>query len=128
MPSAKTQDDVSLKELRLRRFEESALPRTLMASASTASIRRCSLEKVCAPTDSKNWLGRSTSGSGFSRPSSKASFLESFCIASLDLVVFRHILRSTPLRHPFPPAPQLFLPYRSCPKPQPLQFHLPFLI
>jgi hypothetical protein len=67
-----------------------------MASARTASIRRCSLEKVRAPTDSKNWLGRSTSGSGFSRPSSKAAFLESFCIANLDLVVFRHIAVDTP--------------------------------
>src|SRR6266481_8842835 len=91
MRLVKTQDQASLKELRLRRFDESALPRTLMASASIASIRRCSLENVCAPTDSKNWLGRSTSGSGFSRPSSKTSFLESFCIANLDLVVFRYI-------------------------------------
>jgi len=33
-----------------------------MASARTASIRRCSLEKVRAPSDSKNWLGRITSG------------------------------------------------------------------
>src|SRR6266849_3120941 len=92
----KTQDQASLKELRLRRFDESLLPRTLMASASIASIRRCSHEKVCAPTDSKNWLGRSTSGSGFSRPLSKASFLESFCIANLDLVSFRHIAVDTP--------------------------------
>src|SRR5258708_4889611 len=104
MPSAKTQDDVSLKELRLRRFDESALPRTLMASASTASIRRCSLEKVCLPTKSKNWLGRSTSGSGFSRPSPEASFLESFCIANLDLFVFGHIAVD-------PPAPSV----PSCP-------------
>src|SRR6266849_5950616 len=96
MPLAKTQDDASLKDLRLRRFDESALPRTLIASARIASIRRCSLENVCAPTDSKNWLGRSTSGSGFSRPSSEAAFLESFCIANLDLVVFRHIAVDTP--------------------------------
>src|SRR6266849_6405771 len=96
IPLAKTQDDASLKELRLRRFDESARPRTLMASASIASIRRCSHEKVCAPTDSKNWLGMSTSGSGFTGPSSKASFLESFCIANLDLVVFGHIAVDTP--------------------------------
>ena len=62
-----------------------------MASDSIASIRRCSLESVCAPTDSKNWLGRSTSGSVLSRPSSKAAFLEPFCIANLDPAVFRHI-------------------------------------
>src|SRR5216683_3864548 len=41
----KTQNHASLKELRLRRFDESVLPRTLMASARTASIRRCSLDK-----------------------------------------------------------------------------------
>src|SRR5216683_1795171 len=96
MPLAKTQDDASLKDLRLRRFDESVLPSTLTASASTASIRRCSLEKVRAPTNSKNWLGRSTSGSGFSSSSSKGAFLESFCIANLDLVVFRHIAVDTP--------------------------------
>src|SRR5713226_724374 len=90
IPLAKTQDDASLKDLRLRRFDESLLPGTLMASASTASIRRCSLEKVRAPTNSKNWLGRSTSGSGLSSSSSEATFLESFRIAYLDLVVFRH--------------------------------------
>src|SRR5882757_4657571 len=107
MRLAKTQHHASLKELRLRRFDESALPRRLMASARTASIRRCSLEKVCAPTDSKNWLGRSTSGSGFNKPLSKASFLESLCIAYSDLVVF-DVLRSTCIRHASPPAPQLF--------------------
>src|SRR5713101_7294874 len=96
MPLAKTQDDASLKELRLRRFDESALPRRLMASASIASIRRCSLENVCAPTDSKNWLGRSTSGSGLSRSSSEAAFLESFRTAYLNLVVFRHTAVHTP--------------------------------
>jgi hypothetical protein len=96
IPLAKTQDDASLKDLRLPRFDESVLPRRFMASASIASIRRCTLENGCAPTDSKNWLGRSTSGSGFSRPLSKAAFLESFCIANLDLVVFRHMAVDTP--------------------------------
>src|SRR6266852_9359935 len=62
MPLAKTQDHASLKELRLRRFDESIPPRRLIASVRTASIRRCSLEKVCAPTDPKNWLGRIVSG------------------------------------------------------------------
>src|SRR5258708_38660702 len=95
MPLEKTQDDASLKESRLRRFDESALPRTLMASASTASIRRCSLEKVCEPTNSKNWLGRSTSGSGLRRSSSEDTFLEPFRIAYFDLVVFRHIAMDT---------------------------------
>src|SRR6266436_310361 len=108
MPLEKTQDDASLKESRLRRFDASVLPRTLMASASTASIRRCSLEKVCEPTNSKNWLGRSTSGSGLSRSSSEATFLEPFRIAYLDLV-FSYILRWI-LRHASPPAPQP-LPY-----------------
>src|SRR5260370_22694742 len=109
MPLAMTQDDASLKELRLRRFDESALPRTLMASASIASIRRCSLEKVRAPTDSKNWLGRSTSGSGLSGSSSKDAFLESFCIAYLDLVVFRHIAIEIHSPCVPPPSPHLFL-------------------
>jgi hypothetical protein len=100
MPLAKTQDDASLKELRLRRFDELALPKTLMASASIASIRRCSLENVCAPTDSKNWLGRIASGMRLSRSSSEDTFLEPFRIAYLDLVVFRHIAMDTSLLLP----------------------------
>ena len=62
-----------------------------MASARIASIRRCSLEKVFAPTDSKNWLGRMVSGSELSIPSSKAIFFELFRIAYLDPILFRHI-------------------------------------
>src|SRR6266481_2343554 len=96
MPSAKTQDDASLNELRLRRFGETReSPRTLIASIRTASIRRCSLERVCEPADSKNWLGRIVSGSGLSGASSEAS-LELLRITYLHLVVFRHIANKTP--------------------------------
>src|SRR5271166_1023490 len=67
IPLAKTQDNASLKDSCLSRFAETPYPRkTLIASASTASIRRCSLDNVRAPTDSKNWLGsRSRSGISF---------------------------------------------------------------
>ena len=99
---AKTQDDASLIEVRLRRFCESReFPSTLIASINTASIRRCSLEKVCAPTNSKNWLGKIASGSGLSR-SSVAPSCESF-IVYRGLVIFRHIATDTPLRCVSPP-------------------------
>src|SRR5271156_695099 len=64
-PLVKNQCRASLNELRLRRLVE--LPyscTTLMASASTASIRRCSLESDRVPTISKNWLRSITSGNG----------------------------------------------------------------
>src|SRR5260370_6927130 len=118
MPLEKTQDDASLKESRLRRFDESALLRTLMASASIASIRRCSLEKVCEPTNSKNWLGRRTSGSGLNTSSSEDPFLEPFPKAYLDLVVFRPFPIDTfpscsPPPKPFPHLPPP-TPHSNC--------------
>jgi hypothetical protein len=65
----KTQSDTSLKDLRLLRFGDLRYSRRILtASARIASIRRCSLEKVFAPADSKNWLGMITSGIRFNAP------------------------------------------------------------
>jgi hypothetical protein len=65
LPLAKTHDDASLNDERVRMFGATRYALSaLRASASTASIRRCSLEKRRAPNSSKNWLGMSTSGSG----------------------------------------------------------------
>src|SRR5271157_2738536 len=64
-PLVKIQFHASLNELRLRRLLEPPNScTTLIASASTASIRRCSLESDLVPTISKNWLRRITSGKG----------------------------------------------------------------
>ena len=61
----KNQFHASLYELRLRKLAEPPNScTTLIASASTASIRRCSLESERVPTISKNWLRRITSGNG----------------------------------------------------------------
>src|SRR5271156_5011125 len=78
-PLAKNQFHASLNELRLRRLVE--LPNsctTLIASASTASIRRCSLESDRVPTISKNWLRRITSGNG--RGSATPMFVTVFIV------------------------------------------------
>src|ERR1700688_374970 len=64
-PLVKNQFQASLKELRLRMLDDPPNScTTLIASASTASIRRCSLESDRVPTISKNWLRRMTSGNG----------------------------------------------------------------
>src|SRR5258708_1080743 len=83
IPFVKIQFQASLNELRLRRFAEPPYScTTLIASASTASISRCSLESERAPTSSKNWLRRITSGNG--RGSAATEIIDSIgCMSSL---------------------------------------------
>src|SRR5258708_8339909 len=87
-PWVKNQFQASLNELRLRMLEEPPNSwTTLIASASTASIRRCSLESERVPTISKNWLRRMTSGNGRGSPAA---------IVDTTVPIFHHL----PSPHP----------------------------